>query len=225
MGRFLHTAFLIVAAGLLGWINSGRAEEKPVGGKPGEPSFATPQQAYEAFAKAHLDHDWVAAWRCFTPKLQDSVAFECVFQLGLQSAETRKSLGLDDPKNQEKYFRTESEVSPTPEPKTDEERRQAVAAAVRDKPGLYGLLQRVDSESESPTDWKTPLRQVAVKKERAQGVVTRYIFSIEGKPGEPAVKKLSPYDSPVYFQLTKTGWLIDLPTSEESQAYADSLRK
>lgn len=167
-------------------------------------AFATPQAAFEAFAKAQDAKEWLQAWECLTPQLQDAEAFEAVFQLGLR-----------DSKALEKWTRPESEW-PKVQPKNEAEQRQLVVSMITDKPGVYAVVCKLRAEADDPTDWKTPLRKVVVTGERAQGVVTRYIYSLERKGGQPAVKVSTEYDSPVYFQKGKAGWLLDLPTAAEA---------
>ena len=195
---------LLFASLVLAVVSPGFIRAEDAAPKQPLASFATPQAAFAAFAQAQDAQDWPRAWSCLTPALQDAEAFEALFQLGLRDA---KAL--------EKWTRPETEW-PKVQPKNEEEQRQFVVSMIKDKPGVYAAVCKLRAEADDPTDWKAPLQKVVVKGDRAQGVVTRYLHSLERKGGQPAVKVSTEYDSPVYFQNGKAGWLLDLQTAAEA---------
>jgi hypothetical protein len=201
--RFVAQALALLVVGTF-LARLARGEETPAG-------YATPALAYEAFAKAKAAGDWKAAWACLTPPMQDAVAFESLFQLGMR-----------DPQYEEKYLKPEyknlAEV-----PKDEAEQVQLFVSMIRDKVECYAAVCVLEARSEDRPDWKAPLRKVVIARERAQGVVTRHSIHYERYPGKPIVKVRTEYDAPVYFQKTAAGWLLDNATLDEVRKHAAAI--
>jgi hypothetical protein len=184
--------FMLITA----WCGITHAQEKP----PTE--FTTPEAAFTAYSAAQGRKDWKTAWSCLTPQLQRLEACEALF-----------GLGSHDPDYQTKYLKPDI-TPPAAPPATEEEQQKLMFSMLRDPFAVYAAGCEYKAKHLEPVDWKQPLRKLAVQDDRAQGVLTRYIHSVEKTPGQPEVKKQTPWDAPVHFQKTAKGRLLDAPAKK-----------
>lgn len=159
--------------------------------------FATPQAVFETYAKARMAADWQIAWACLTPQLQDQAAYEALC-----------FLAQEDPHFDKVYLLPDAQL-PTGTMDAAQQRRQWIAL-LRDKFACYTAARERQAVRESETIWKTPLSNVTITGERAQGFVVQNVQTMRREADQVRVGE-ERVEVPHHFVRTAAGWRLDLP--------------
>lgn len=167
-----------------------------------------PTKVFASYQKALAANDGKAALALLTERESERVLFEIAFVTGM-SDDGKLLTKHTDPEREQAWRKQHG-------PPKKENTGNYIAATLKDREAFFAEgLTVLKSE---PAD-REPLRDVKVNGDRARGVVTRYIHSIQMEGGK-RVERREPYDSAIYFSKTDGAWKIDSPTPAEAKADA-----
>ena len=166
----------------------------------------SPADVYAAYQKALATGDGKAALASLTEKERERQLFEMAVACGMQPGDDLIEKHSDKALQQawvEKHGKPKKSDGP-----------KFVAETFRDADAFFSDALK---KYKDKIDAKEPLRNVEISGGRARGVTTQYTHSIGTDANGVETEHRDPYDAPVYFAKTKSGWKIDSATEEEAR--------
>ena len=180
------------------------ADESPVSENPDlapAKSYDSPEAVFTTYLTAVRNEDWETAFDCLTESAVVAEIFELYILAGIVGSDA-----LD-------RYTDEEQLKKLLDMKGDPNHQQVMRtfrAVIKDKRACYLDGAKAFSEEIQKRIPERLLRNTRITGNRAVGVTTRYIETLESNdPNEKPKLTRTPYDADIMFVKEKSGWRID----------------
>jgi hypothetical protein len=164
-------------------------------------SYDSPEAVFTAYWSAAKNEDWETAFDCLTESAVVAEIFELYILAGTEGSDA-----LD-------RYVDEEQLENLLDKKGDPNHQQVMRTfreVIKDKRACYLDGAQAFSKQIQKRIPEGPLRNPRITGNRAVGVTTRYIETLESNdPNEKPKLTRTPYDAEIMFAKEKSGWRID----------------